>query len=159
MTSIVGQKIVVSTDPEVNNYIFQQEDKIFECFYTDGFVKLLGTESILAYHGNLHKYIKNLILRLVSPENLKENLLHGMDLNTRNAFRSWSSHGSVEVKEESADVCISLSLASLQFLCLVSFSSRLLVPIPWQFIWQKLFIFLTKKLTNYYNCSGTQGND
>lgn len=112
LTSIVGQKIVVSTDPEVNNYIFQQEDRIFECFYTDGFVKLLGTESILAYHGNLHKYIKNLILRLVSPENLKENLLHGMDLNTRNAFRSWSSHGSVEVKEESADVCISFKTSS-----------------------------------------------
>lgn len=104
LTSIVGQKIVISTDPEVNNYIFQQEDKIFECFYTDGFVKLLGTESILAYHGNLHKYIKNIILRLVSPENLKENLLHGMDLNTQKAFRSWSSHGSVEVKEESADM-------------------------------------------------------
>lgn len=118
---------MVSTDPEVNNYIFQQEDKIFECFYTDGFVKLLGTESILAYHGNLHKYIKNLILRLVSPENLKENLLHGMDLNTRNAFRSWSSHGSVEVKEESADVCICSSPRFTSILYLVSFCSRFLV--------------------------------
>ena len=106
LTSIVGQKIVVSTDPEVNTFIFQQEDKIFACFYTDGFVKLLGTDSVLAYHGYLHKYIKNLILRLVSPENLKANLLHEMDLSTRNAFQSWSNRGSVEIKEETADVCI-----------------------------------------------------
>ncbi|WOH09511.1 hypothetical protein DCAR_0728968 [Daucus carota subsp. sativus] len=104
VTSIVGQKIVVSTDPEVNNFIFQQEDKIFECFYTDGFVKLLGTDSILAYHGYLHKYIKSLILRLVSPENLKANLLHEMDFSTRDAFQSWSSRGSVEIKEEVADM-------------------------------------------------------
>ncbi|WOH09512.1 hypothetical protein DCAR_0728969 [Daucus carota subsp. sativus] len=104
LTSIVGQKIVVSTDPEVNTFIFQQEDKIFECFYTDGFVKLLGTDSVLAYHGYLHKYIKNLILRLVSPENLKANLLREMDLSTRNAFQSWSSRGSVEIKKETESI-------------------------------------------------------
>ncbi|XVF22623.1 hypothetical protein REPUB_Repub12eG0187200 [Reevesia pubescens] len=33
------------------------------------FVEILGQQSLLAHHGMVHKYLKNLILQLVSPEN------------------------------------------------------------------------------------------
>ncbi|KAK2995972.1 hypothetical protein RJ640_026011 [Escallonia rubra] len=103
-TSLVGRPVVVSTDPETNYYIFQQEGKYFQCWYTESFIEILGQQSVLAYHGVIHKYLKNLILSLVSPENLKEKLLHDMDGSTRNYLRAWSNHGEVDVKEAAADM-------------------------------------------------------
>uniref|UniRef100_A0A2N9GKL9 Cytochrome P450 n=1 Tax=Fagus sylvatica TaxID=28930 RepID=A0A2N9GKL9_FAGSY len=40
-TSLVGQKVIVSTDPEINYYIFQQEGKSFILWYTESFMKMM----------------------------------------------------------------------------------------------------------------------
>ncbi|KAH1075470.1 hypothetical protein J1N35_027798 [Gossypium stocksii] len=36
-TSLVGQQIVVSTDPDVNHFIFHQEGKLVQSWYMDKF--------------------------------------------------------------------------------------------------------------------------
>ncbi|XP_022769705.1 cytochrome P450 87A3-like [Durio zibethinus] len=101
-TNIVGKNIIASTDPEINYDIFQQENRSFLILYTESFMKILGRECMLVHHGNFHKYLKNLILRLVSPENLKATLLPGMDEATRKHLDSWASFGNIEVKEGSS---------------------------------------------------------
>lgn len=105
-TSLVGQKVVVSTDPEINYEIFQQENKSFLLWYTESFLEIFGQQSLVAQHGMVHKYLRNLILQLVSPENLKGKLLSGMDRATRKHLNSWSSLGSIDVKEGSSKVCL-----------------------------------------------------
>ncbi|WRX10891.1 Cytochrome P450 - like 10 [Theobroma cacao] len=101
-TSLVGQKVVVSTDPEINYEIFQQENKSFLLWYTESFLEIFGQQSLVAQHGMVHKYLRNLILQLVSPENLKGKLLSGMDRATRKHLNSWGSLGSIDVKEGSS---------------------------------------------------------
>ncbi|KAJ4727013.1 Cytochrome P450 [Melia azedarach] len=99
LTSLVGQKVVVSTDPEINYAIFQQENKSFVIWYTESFLEIIGQKSMMSYHGNLHKYLRNLILHLVGPENLRANLLHELDQTTRRHLHSWTTLGTVDVKE------------------------------------------------------------
>ncbi|XVF59460.1 hypothetical protein PTKIN_Ptkin07bG0278000 [Pterospermum kingtungense] len=101
-TNIVGKNLIVSTDPEINYHIFQQENKSFIILYTESFMKIFGKESLLAHHGNVHKYLKNLVLRIVSPENLKAKLLGGMDEATHNCLESWASFGNIDAKEGTA---------------------------------------------------------
>ncbi|XP_021281077.1 cytochrome P450 87A3-like [Herrania umbratica] len=101
-TSLVGQKVVVSTDPVINYEIFQQENKSFLLWYTQSFLEIFGQQSLVTQHGMVHKYLKNLILQLVSPENLKGKLLPVMDKATRKHLNSWASLGRIDVKEGSS---------------------------------------------------------
>ncbi|OMO93114.1 Cytochrome P450 [Corchorus olitorius] len=103
-TSLVGQKVIVSTDPEINYEIFQQENKSFLLSYTESFLEIFGQESLVKHHGMLHKYLKNLVLHLVSPENLKRNLLPEMDKATHKHLNSWAILGTMEVKEGSSEM-------------------------------------------------------
>ena len=98
--------MVVSTDPEINHYIFQQEGKSFIAWYTESFTEIIGQESLLTYHGMVHKYLKNLILHLVGPENLKGKLIHELDDETRKHLHTWARHGTVDVKEAMSEVII-----------------------------------------------------
>ncbi|GMH26598.1 hypothetical protein Nepgr_028441 [Nepenthes gracilis] len=103
-TSIVAQKIVVSLDPEVNHYIIQQEGKLFQCWYTESSSEILGQQNMMEYQGIFHKYLRNLTLNLLSPENLKENMLCVMDKATQNCLCSWALLPSVEVKQATANM-------------------------------------------------------
>ncbi|KAK3194883.1 hypothetical protein Dsin_026193 [Dipteronia sinensis] len=78
-TSLVGQKIVVSADNEINYSIFQQEDKSFQLWYTDSFAELIGRE-------------KN------------RKLLVDVDQTTRRHLQSWAEHGSVDFKQGASQV-------------------------------------------------------
>ncbi|XVE73917.1 hypothetical protein DITRI_Ditri11bG0157200 [Diplodiscus trichospermus] len=98
-TNIVGKNMIVSTDPETNYNIFQQENKSFVLLYTESFMKIFGEGSLLVNHGDVHKYFKNLILRLVGPENLKAKILPGIEEATRKHLDSWASFGDIDVKE------------------------------------------------------------
>ncbi|XVE73920.1 hypothetical protein DITRI_Ditri11bG0157400 [Diplodiscus trichospermus] len=95
--------MVVSTDPEINYNIFQQEHKSFVLFYPKSFMKLFGEGSgLLVENGDVHKYLRNLILRFVGPENLKARLLPGIEEATRRHLDSWASFGNIDVKKGSS---------------------------------------------------------
>jgi hypothetical protein len=103
-TSLVGQKVIVSTDPEINYYIFQQEGKSFILWYTESFMKVFGDKSIIANHGLIHNYLKNLIRHLMGPENLKNNFIHELDVLIRGQLHSWAKHATVDLKEVTSNV-------------------------------------------------------
>lgn len=108
-TSIVGQPVVVSTDPEVNYYVFQQEGNIFQCWYSESVNRIIGKQSMAVQQGVVHKYLKNLILSLVGPENLKEKLILEMDQNTQQHLHSWANLGNLDAKEATAEMVFTLA--------------------------------------------------
>ncbi|KAF3678852.1 hypothetical protein FXO38_03037, partial [Capsicum annuum] len=60
-TSLVSHPVVVSIDPEVNNYyVFQQEEVLLQCWY-----------------------LRNLVLNLIGSHKLKNNHISEIDLNIR----------------------------------------------------------------------------
>ncbi|GMN26499.1 hypothetical protein TIFTF001_047811 [Ficus carica] len=72
--------------------------------YTESFMEISGQDSFLGQHGMIHKYLKNLALELVKPENLKEKMLPEMDKVARIHMRSWASQGIVDVKEVASNM-------------------------------------------------------
>ncbi|XP_062107269.1 cytochrome P450 87A3-like isoform X2 [Humulus lupulus] len=104
-TNLVGENIVISTDAEFNYHIFKNEGKSFLFWYPESFTKIFGGQDILTYHGMVHKYLKNLVLHLVSPENLKAKLMPEMEEMTRTHLNSWTHCGTtVDIKEVSSNM-------------------------------------------------------
>lgn len=114
-TSLVGYPVVVSTDPELNRYVFQQEGKLVRSWYMDSFDDIVGKDNVLSVHGSLHKYLRNLILNLYGTESLKR-LLPEIEELTSKTLELWSNQASVDLKEATSMVISAtvLGLLSLQ---------------------------------------------
>jgi hypothetical protein len=104
-TSIVGRQVVVSADPDMNYFVFQQEGKLFESWYPDTFTEIFGRDNVGSLHGFMYKYLKTLVLRLYGQENLKAVLLAETDAACRGSLASWAAQPSVELKEGLSTVC------------------------------------------------------
>jgi hypothetical protein len=98
-TSIVGRSVVVSADPDLNYYVFQQEGKLFESWYPDTFTEIFGRDNVGSLHGFLYKYLKTLVLRLYGQENLRAVLLAETHRACRASLASWATRPSVELKD------------------------------------------------------------
>ncbi|KAJ6906498.1 cytochrome P450 87A3-like [Populus alba x Populus x berolinensis] len=99
-TNILGRPAVVTADPEINNYIFQNEGKLVEMWYLDSFSKLLAQsgESRTNAFGIIHKYARSLTLTHFGSESLKERLLPEVENIVSKSLQMWSSNGSIDVK-------------------------------------------------------------
>jgi hypothetical protein len=91
--------VVVSADPDLNYYVFQQEGKLFESWYPDTFTEIFGRDNVGSLHGFMYKYLKSLVLRLYGQENLKAVLLAETDAACRGSLASWANRPSVELKD------------------------------------------------------------
>ncbi|XP_075657539.1 cucurbitadienol 11-hydroxylase-like [Castanea sativa] len=109
-TSLAGRPMVVSSDPEFNYYVFQQEGKLVEQWYMDSFSKLLGQDvTRLSNQRNIHKYLRNTILSHVGPEALKDKLLPYLEDAISQKFQGWSKLPSLEVKKSLAVMIFKLT--------------------------------------------------
>uniref|UniRef100_A0A0D3HBP2 Cytochrome P450 n=1 Tax=Oryza barthii TaxID=65489 RepID=A0A0D3HBP2_9ORYZ len=91
--------LIVSLDPEVTNFVFQQEERLFQMWYPDSFIRIIGTDSLIRTHGLLHRHIKNLALRLFGPENLRREIIHDVQKTVEASLSSWLNQPSIELKE------------------------------------------------------------
>uniref|UniRef100_A0A0D9VX32 Cytochrome P450 n=1 Tax=Leersia perrieri TaxID=77586 RepID=A0A0D9VX32_9ORYZ len=98
-TNMVGEDLIVSLDPELNNYVFQQEERLFQIWYPDSFMRIIGADSIITTLGPSHKHIRNLVLRLFGPENLRRSMLQEVQKTAQASLLSWLDRPSIEVKE------------------------------------------------------------
>ncbi|XP_031495616.1 cytochrome P450 87A3 [Nymphaea colorata] len=112
-TSLVGRPIVVSADADFNCFLFQQEGKLFESWYPDTFTEIFGRQNVGSLHGSMYRYLKNLILNLFGPENLKEKLLPEIETVAHRSLESWCALPSVELKDATADLIFELAAEKL----------------------------------------------
>ncbi|PWA96012.1 cytochrome P450 [Artemisia annua] len=106
-TSLVGLQVIVSTDSEFNYMVFQQEGQSLESWYPESLTKIFGTRNLGSLHGNLHKFLKNMILTIVSPESLKKMFSDIESVATKN-MKGWASKETVEMKTAVADMIFEL---------------------------------------------------
>ncbi|XP_043717920.1 cytochrome P450 87A3-like [Telopea speciosissima] len=150
-TSLVGRPVVISTDPEINQFIFQQEGKLFQIWYMDSFTEIFGEESLISVHGFVHKYLRSLIFTIFGPENLKEKLLPEVEQKTLKHLKLWSSQDSTELK-----YAISTMIFELAAKKLISYdeeiSSKKLLDSFMIFIRGLISFPLNVPGTTYYKC-------
>ncbi|OEL31091.1 Cytochrome P450 87A3, partial [Dichanthelium oligosanthes] len=108
-TNLVGKDLIVSLDPELNNYVFQQEEKAFQIWYPESFMRILGDDNILSSVGSLHKHMRNLVLRVFGPENLRLVLLHDVQSAVKTSLDSWLEKPSIELKAAASSMIFSVT--------------------------------------------------
>lgn len=96
--------MVVSTDPELNRFVFQQEGRLFESWYPETFTEIFGRSNVGSLHGFMYKYLKSLVLKLFGPESLKDLLLRDVETAACANLSSWSRLSSIEMKEATSNV-------------------------------------------------------
>ncbi|KAM3743612.1 hypothetical protein ACB098_07G159600 [Castanea mollissima] len=100
-TSVASRPVIVSTNPEFNNYIVKQEGRLVEIWYLDTFAKFFGMEgeNKMSALGDVHKYIRSITLNHLGADAVKEKLLPQMEEIVNKALQTWSSQPSVDMRD------------------------------------------------------------
>lgn len=126
-TNLVGRPVVISTDPDLNYFVFQQEGKLFQSWYPETFTEIFGRQNVGSLHGLMYKYLKNMVLNLFGPESLKK-MLPEVQLAASKRLQLWSQQPTLELKDATASVIIS-ETQSMQPFFFAFFILRALVEI------------------------------
>ncbi|PKA46547.1 Cytochrome P450 87A3 [Apostasia shenzhenica] len=112
-TSLVGRRVVVSTDPELNRFVFQQEGRLFKSWYPETFTEIFGRDNVGELHGFMYKYLKSLVLRLFGPESLREMMLQDMEKLARDRLILWSGQPRIDLKDGISSMIFDLTAKKL----------------------------------------------
>ncbi|XP_058114779.1 cytochrome P450 724B1-like isoform X3 [Magnolia sinica] len=91
---------VVSCDQELNNFILQNEEKLFQCSYPKPIHGILGTSSMLVVVGDTHKRLRSLALTLVSTTKSKPEYLNDIERIAIQIMDAWKDKKEVIFCEE-----------------------------------------------------------
>ena len=116
-TNLIGEDLIVSLDQDLNNLVFQKEEKLFQIWYPESLMRIMGADCIIATLGTFHKHLRTLVLRLFGPENLRMVLLHEIQQTAQANLLSWLDHPSIEVKEATSSVCPPIPSPILMVFC------------------------------------------
>lgn len=103
-THIFGQPTIITTSVEKNQFVFQNEGRLFKSAYPDAFVSILGENNIVEIHGSMHLILRKLGLSLVGIENLKANLLQDVEKQVIESLDTWEEGNIIQLKDETAKV-------------------------------------------------------
>ncbi|KAL6868273.1 hypothetical protein ACP4OV_015118 [Aristida adscensionis] len=79
-TNLLGQPMIVSMDPELDRFIFQQEGKF-----------------VTTHSSTVHKFVRSFASKLFGAANLKEVLMQELEDSMKQRFAEWATKPSIEV--------------------------------------------------------------
>ncbi|KAH9327104.1 hypothetical protein KI387_007282, partial [Taxus chinensis] len=97
---VFGQPTIVSCDPELNFYILQNEDRLFQSSYPKPIHGILGEFSMLVIVGDAHKRIRSLALNMINAAKTSTDFLHDIEWNAVYVFDRWNHEQNIVVCEE-----------------------------------------------------------
>ncbi|GKV41548.1 hypothetical protein SLEP1_g49061 [Rubroshorea leprosula] len=104
-THILGTPIIVSTDPEVNKVVLQNQGNIFFPAYPKSIRELLGDHSILQMNGSLHRRVHALIGGFLRSPQFKARITRDIENLVKFTLASWQGMiNPVLVQEETKKI-------------------------------------------------------
>ncbi|KAK6120662.1 hypothetical protein DH2020_045583 [Rehmannia glutinosa] len=100
---------VVSCDQELNYYILQNEDRLFECSYPKSIHGILGKSSMLVAVGETHKRLRNVAVSLVTTIKSKPDFLNDIEKTATLILDSWKDKNQVIFCEEARKQVLGLT--------------------------------------------------
>ncbi|WOL19440.1 hypothetical protein Cni_G28238 [Canna indica] len=91
---------IVSCDQELNNFILQNEEKLFQCSYPRPIHGILGKSSMIVVVGDTHKKLRNLALSLVATTKSRACYLNDIERITLQIMSSWKDQKMILFCEE-----------------------------------------------------------
>ncbi|KAL8150960.1 hypothetical protein V2J09_020768 [Rumex salicifolius] len=86
---------IVSCDPELNYYILQNEDKLFQCSYPQSIHGILGDLSMLVTVGDTHKRLRSVALSLINSIKTNIQFLNDIERSALHILDSWKDKDQV----------------------------------------------------------------
>ena len=99
-TSILGSSVIVSTDPEVNKVVLQNQGNIFVPAYPKSIRELMGEHSILHMNGNLHRKVHALIGGFLRSPQLKARITRDIEHSVKQCLATWTLHQPIYVQDQ-----------------------------------------------------------
>ncbi|XP_024031326.1 cytochrome P450 724B1 [Morus notabilis] len=110
---LFGSPAIVSCDLELNMFILQNEDKLFQTSYPKAIHGILGKYSLLLVSGDLHKKLRNVIVGFISSSKSKSNFLQCVEKLLISMFESWNDREQVSFFKEAKTFTLSLMVKQL----------------------------------------------
>ncbi|GJN02624.1 hypothetical protein PR202_ga19994 [Eleusine coracana subsp. coracana] len=89
---------VVSCDQELNHFILQNEERLFQCSYPRPIHGILGKSSMLVVLGEDHKRLRNLSLALVTSTKLKPSYLGDIEKIALHVVGAWRDRSIIRAR-------------------------------------------------------------
>ncbi|XP_027185071.1 3-epi-6-deoxocathasterone 23-monooxygenase CYP90C1-like [Coffea eugenioides] len=114
-THILGKAIIVSTDPEVNKVVLQNQGNAFIPHYPKSISELLGKYSILHINGPLQKRLHALIGGFLRSPQFKAQITRDIEESVRHVFSSWMEKQDrrIYLQEESRKIAFEVMVKTL----------------------------------------------
>lgn len=107
---LFGSPAIVSCDLELNLFILQNEEKLFQTSYPKAIHGILGKYSLLLVSGDLHKKLRSVIVSFVGLSKFRTNFLECVEKMVLSMVDSWNDRREIVFFKEAKKVNI-ISLA------------------------------------------------
>ncbi|KAH9304924.1 hypothetical protein KI387_009328, partial [Taxus chinensis] len=107
-THLFGIPMVVSTDADFNQFVFEQEDRVFESWFPTSLCNALGEQNISILHGQMHKYLRKIILSKFGFQNIKGTLLIQAEDHIMSNIGGWNGQV-INIREDCSKILFEIT--------------------------------------------------
>ncbi|KAK6924428.1 Cytochrome P450 [Dillenia turbinata] len=101
---LLGRPVIVSTDPELNKVILQNQKSAFLPYYPKSVLEVLGESSVFLMNGNLHKRVHTAISSFMRSPSLKAHITRLFENNAKLSMATWKDKPLVYVQDEAKEM-------------------------------------------------------
>lgn len=101
---LFGSRTIVSCDLELNMFILQNEEKLFQASYPKPIHGILGKYSLLTVSGDLHRKLRNVGVSFIASSKSSPHFLHWVETLSIMMMDSWSGRKQVSFFKEAKAV-------------------------------------------------------
>ncbi|KAJ8490784.1 hypothetical protein OPV22_012505 [Ensete ventricosum] len=99
-SNILGRPIIMSTDPEVNKIVLQDDGRTFVPSYPRTVVAVMGETSILSMTGDQHKKYHGIVAKFLKAVPVMERVAKEIEQSMELAFRRWKDKPQIYLQDE-----------------------------------------------------------
>ncbi|CAN6447596.1 unnamed protein product [Victoria cruziana] len=113
-SNLFGCPTIVSCDQELNSFILQNEERLFQCSYPKAIHGVLGRLSMLVAVGDTHKRLRSLALNLVNTWKSKLDYLQDIEKHATSLMETWRGRDEIAFCHEARKARARISCTVLQ---------------------------------------------
>ncbi|KAK9925402.1 hypothetical protein M0R45_033726 [Rubus argutus] len=110
---LFGSRTIVSCDLELNMFILQNEEKLFQASYPKPIHGILGKYSLLTVSGDLHRKLRNVGVSFIASSKSSPHFLHRVEKLSIMMMDSWSGRKQVSFFKEAKAFTLRLMVKHL----------------------------------------------
>ncbi|KAA8530167.1 hypothetical protein F0562_004876 [Nyssa sinensis] len=110
---LFGSPTIVSCDHELNAFILQNEERLFQSSYPKPVHGILGKLSMMLVSGELHKKLRTVAVSFISTNKSMPDFLHSIEKLSISVIESWSERQEVVFFKEAKEFTLYLMLRHL----------------------------------------------